>query len=192
MCTLECCKSVNHSLNCTWGCTKRFVRWTIFQKRICRPYRFTFFLFLNHVKIHLELDLCLKTQEFPHSTTCTLTELIPIPLAVHATLHLLSRIDVSARMSHWTEHWPAERSPPAQRGLICRLQRGLWCPPAAAHTTSSSGNGMCALTCASWASVCCFRSCVERTQGMLPLRRVFPAYVFASTALHFLPLSSPW
>lgn len=45
-----------------------------------------------------------------------------------------------------------------------------------------------------WASVCCFRGCVDRTRRMRPVCSVFPAFVLhgsPSSALHFLPSSTP-
>lgn len=51
----------------------------------------------------LEAGVCQKTHKSLHSSTGTLTEIIPIVPEVHATLHLFCRINVSAWMSHWTE-----------------------------------------------------------------------------------------
>lgn len=121
--------------------------------------------FTDRVDFHFFLFL-----ELGRRTASILQLLIPVLPDVHATLHLLGRMDASARVSHRVR---------VSALAAGRLPTGPERP---------DGRSRYATTCASFPLVS-FRS---RTRGTLRLRSELPACVFPSTALRFLPLRSPW
>lgn len=113
--------------------------------------------------------------------------LIPIVPLLQATLHLLSSIDVSASMSQYAAISLSDRSAPGRSGRQAWIQQRLiiFCIQLR-MLQLGQGRDVYVYVCGvdvflcMWASVCCFRGCVDRMQRMCLACSVFPALVCTS------------